>query len=75
MKKHNLLIIEQTVQLDIVNFMHKYFNNVLPDAFDNFFQHNHRNCDTSKSQSKAKTFPKFCRSKLIQQTFKQNSPM
>ena len=59
MKKRNLLLLEQTLQLEKVNFMHKYFNNVLPDAFDNFFQRHHRNCDTSKSQWKANIFPKF----------------
>ena len=33
MKKHNIMTTEQTAQLEIGNFMHKYFNNMLPDAF------------------------------------------
>ena len=41
MKKHNIMTIEQTAQLEIVKFMHKCFNNMLPDAFNNFFQHNY----------------------------------
>ena len=40
MKKHNIMRIEQTAQLEIVKFMHKYFNNMLPHAFNDFFQHN-----------------------------------
>ena len=70
MKKHNIMTIEQTSQLEIVKFMHKYFNNMLPDAFNNFFQHNYRNCNTGRSRSKAKIFSKFCRIKLTQQLFK-----
>ena len=70
MNKHNIMTIEQTAQIEIVKFMHKYFNNMLPDAFNNFFQHNHRNCDTGRSRSKAKVFPKFCRIKLTQQSFR-----
>ena len=34
MKKHNSMTIEQTAQLEIIKFMHKYFNNMLPDAFN-----------------------------------------
>ena len=37
MKKHKIMTIEQTAQLEIVKFMHKYFNNMLPNAFNNFF--------------------------------------
>ena len=40
MKKHDIITIEQTAHLEIVKFMHKYFNSMLPDAFNNFFQHN-----------------------------------
>ena len=36
-KQHNIMTIEQTAQLEIVKFMHKYFNNMLADAFNNFF--------------------------------------
>ena len=75
MKKHNIMTTERTVQLEIVKFMHKYFIDMLPDAFNNFFQHNHRNCDTARSRSKAKVFPKFCRIKLIQQSFKYKGPV
>ena len=32
MKKHNITTIEQTAQLEIVKFMNKHFNNMLPDA-------------------------------------------
>ena len=53
MKKHNILTIEQTAELEIVISMHKYFNNMLPDAFNNFFQYNYRNCNTGWSRSKA----------------------
>ena len=70
MKKHNIMTIEQTGQLAIVKFMHKYFNNMLPHAFNNFFQHNYRNFNAGRSWSKAKIFPKFCRIKLTQQSFK-----
>ena len=70
MKKHNIMRIEQTAQLEIVKFMHKYFNNMLPHAFNDFFQHNYQNCNAGRSQSKAKIFPKFCRIKLTQQSFK-----
>ena len=69
------MAIEQTAQLERVKFMHKYFNNMLPDAFNNFFHHNHRNCDTSRSCSKAIVFPKFCRIKLTQQSFKYKGPV
>ena len=75
MKKHNIMIIEQTAQLEIVKFMHKYFNNMLPDAFNNFFQHNYRNCNIGRSRSKATIFPKFCRIKLTQQLFKYKGPV
>ena len=75
MKKRNIMTIEQTAQLEIVKFMHKYFNNMLPDACNNFFQHNHRNCDTGRSWSKAKVFPKICRIELIQQLFKYKGPV
>ena len=54
MKKHNIMTIEQIAQLEIVKFMHNYFNSMLPDAFNNFFQHNYQNCDTGMSRSKAK---------------------
>ena len=50
MKKHNIMTIEQTAQLEIVKFMHKYFNNMLPHAFNNFFQHNYRNCNADRSR-------------------------
>ena len=69
------MAIEQTVQLKIVKFMHKYFNNMLPDALNNFFQHNHRNCNTDRSRLKAKIFSKFCRIKLTQQSFKYKGPV
>ena len=75
MKKHNIMTIEQTAQLEIVKFMHKYFNNMLPHAFNNFFQHNYRNCNADRSRSKAKVFPKFCRIKLTQQSFKYKGPV
>ena len=75
MKKHNIITIEQTAQLEIVKFMRKYFNNMLPDAFNDFFQHNYRNCNTGRSRSKAKIFPKFCRIKLTQQSFKYKDPV
>ena len=75
MKKHNIMTIQQTAQLEIVKFMHQYFNNMLPDAFNNFFQHNHRNCNTGRSRSKAKIFPKFCRIKLTQHSFKYKGPV
>ena len=71
------MTIEQTAQLEIVEFMHKYFNNMQPDAFNNFFQHNHRNCDSGRLRSKAKVliFLKFCRIKLTQQSFKYKGPV
>ena len=77
MKKHNIMTIEQTAQLQIsvVKFMHEYFNNMLPYAFNNFFQHNYRNCNTGRSRSKAKIFPKFCRIKLTHQSFKSKGPV
>ena len=75
MKKHNIMTIEQTAQMEIVKFMHKYFNNMLPHAFNNFFQHNYRNCNADRSRSKAKVFPKFCRIKLTQQSFKYKGPV
>ena len=75
MKKHNIMTIEQTAQLEIVKFMQKYFNNMLPHAFNNFFQHNYRNCNADRSRSKAKVFPKFCRIKLTQQSFKYKGPV
>ena len=75
MKKHNIITIQQTAQLEIVKFMYKYFNNMLPDAFNNFFQHNHRNCNTGRSRLKAKIFPKSCRIKLTQQSFKYKGPV
>ena len=56
MKKHKIITIEQTAQIEIVKFMHKCLNNMLSDAFDDFFQHNHRNCDTGRSRSRAKVF-------------------
>ena len=74
MKKRNIMTIEQTAQLEIVKFMHKYFNNMLPDAFNNFFQHNYRNCNSGRSRLKAKIFPEFCRIKLTQQSFKYKGP-
>ena len=70
MKKYNIMTTEQIAQLETVKFMHKYFNNMLPYAFHNFFQHNHRNLDTDRSRSKAKIFPKFCRIKPTLQSFK-----
>ena len=69
------MTIEQTAQLEIVKFIHKYFNNMLPDAFNNFFQHNFRNCNTVRSRSKAKVFPKICRIKLTPQSFKYKGPV
>ena len=75
MKKHNILTIEQTAQLEIVKFMHKYFNNMLPYAFNNFFQYNYRNCNADRSRSKAKIFPKLCRIKLTRQSFKCKGPV
>ena len=59
MKNRNILTIEQTAQLEIVKFTQRYFNNMLPDAFNNFFQHNQQNCDTGRSLLKAKVFLKF----------------
>ena len=75
MKKLNIMTIEQTAQLETVKFMHKYFNTMLPHAFNNFFQPNHLNCDTGRSRSKAKIFPKFWRIKPTQQSFKYKGPV
>ena len=75
MKKHNIMTIEQTAQLEIVKFMHKYFNNMLPDAFNNFFYHYRRNCNTGRLRSKAWIFFKFFRIKLTQQSFKYKGPV
>ena len=75
MKKLNIMTIEQTAQSEIVKFMHKYFNNMLPHAFNNFLQYNHQNCHTGGSLSKVKLFPNFCRIKLTQQSFKFKGPV
>ena len=74
MKKHNIMTIEQISQLEIVKFMHKYLNSMLPDACNEFFQRNYRNCNTGRSWSKAMIFPKFCRIKVTQQSFKYKGP-
>ena len=75
MKKHNIMTIVQTAQIETVKFMHKYFNSMLPDAFNNFFQHNHGNCNTGRSRSKARIFHKFCRIKQTQQSIKYKGPL
>ena len=75
MKKHKLLTVEQTAQLEIVKFMHKYFNNMLPAAFDSFFKHNYRSRDASRSRSKATIYPQSCRIKLTQQSLKYKGPV
>ena len=75
MRKHNILSIEQTAQLEIVKFMHNYIHNLLPSAFNNFYQRNLLSCSTDRSRSKAKIFPQFCRIKLTQQSFKYKGPV
>ena len=39
-QQHNLLTIQQSKQLEIAKFMHKYFNKSLPPAFSNMFDSN-----------------------------------
>ena len=39
-QQHNLLTIQQSEQLEIAKFMHKYFNKSLPPAFSSIFDSN-----------------------------------
>ena len=39
-QQHNLLTIQQSKQLEIAKFMHKYFNRSLPPAFSTIFDSN-----------------------------------
>ena len=75
-QQHNLLTIQQSGQLEIAKFMHKYFNKSLPPAFSNIFDSNFLGKkDTLCTQSKFKLCLQYCRIKLTQQTLKFRGPM
>ena len=75
-QQHNLLTIQQSKQLEIAKFMHKYFNKSLPPAFSNIFDSNFLSKKaTLCTRSKSKLCPQYCRIKLTQQTLKFRGPM
>ena len=75
-QQHNLLTIQQSKQLEIAKFMHKYFNKSLPPAFSYIFDSNFlSDKSTLCTQSKSKLCPQYCRIKLTQQTLKFRGPM
>ena len=75
-QQHNLLTIQQSKQLEIAKFMHKYFNKSLPPAFSNIFDSNFLSEKaTLRTRSKSKLCPQYCKIKLTQQTLKFRGPM
>ena len=75
-QQHNLLTIQQSKQLEIAKFMHKFFNKSLPPAFSNIFDSNFLSKKaTLCTRSKSKLCPQYCRMKLTQQTLKFRGPM
>ena len=75
-QQHNLLTVQQSKQLEIAKFMHKYFNKSLPLAFSNIFDSNFLSENaTLRTRSKSKLYPQYCRIKLTQQTLKFRGPM
>ena len=75
-QQQNLLTIQQSKQLQIAKFMHKYFNKSLPPAFSNIFDSNFLSKKaTIHTRSKSKLCPQYCRIKLTQQTLKFRDPM
>ena len=75
-QQHNLLTLQQSKQLEIAKFMHKYFNKSLPPAFSNIFDSNFiSEKATLCTRSKSKLGPQYCRIKLPQQTLKFRGPM
>ena len=75
-QQHNLLTIQQSKQLEIAKFMHKFFNKSLPPAFSNIFDSNFLSKKaTLCTRSKSKLCPQYCRIKLTQQTLKFRGPM
>ena len=64
--QHNLLIIQQSKQLEIAKFMHKYFNKSLSPAISNIFDTNFfGERATLPTRSKSKLCPPYQRIKLI----------
>ena len=75
-QQHNLLTMQQSKQLEIAKFMHKYFNKSLSPAFSNIFSSNFLSKKaTLRTRSKSKLCPQYCRIKLTQQTLKFRGPM
>ena len=75
-QQHNLLTIQQSKQLEIAKFMHKYFNKFLPPAFSNIFDSNFLSEKaTLRTRSKSELCPQYCRIKLTQRTLKFRGPM
>ena len=75
-EQHNLLIIQQSEQLEISKFMHKYFDKSLSPAFSNILGSNFLSEKTTvHTRSKSKLCPQYCRIKLTQPTLKFRGPM
>ena len=75
-QQYNMLTIQQSGQLEIAKFIHKYFNKRLPPAFSNIFDSNFLSAKaTLRTPTKSKLSPQYCRIKLTQQTLKFRGPM